>query len=76
MSYDIQEGSISNSEHGHWLTLSTIGVSLPEVQVYDSKLVFIPPLSKAQVLCTQTEKIKVSIMNAQQQVRFYMVQIT
>ena len=52
MSYDIQEGEflhIINSGHGHWLTLSTIGVSHPEVQVYDSKLMFIPPLAKAQI---------------------------
>ena len=75
MSYDIQEGEflhIINSGHGHWLTLSTIGVSHPEVQVYDSKLMLIPPLAKAQIasiLCTQMEKIEVSIMNAQLQVR-------
>ena len=75
MSFDIQDGEfiqIINSGDGHWLAISTIGTEHPEVQVFDSKYSTITSTSKAQIaslLCTSEERITMSIMNVQQQVR-------
>ena len=66
MSYDIQRGEfvqVINTSHGHWLTISTIGLKHPQVQVFDSLY-----SSIASLLCTEDNKIDVSIMDVQLQV--------
>ena len=74
MSYDIQEGEfvqVINTSHGQWLTISTIGLKHPQVQVFDSLYSSIPIMAKAQIaslLCTEDNKIDVSIMDVQLQV--------
>ena len=61
MSYRIQTKEFLQILHSsnHWLTISTIGVQHPSVQVYDSLYDSIPVMVKAQIaslLCTSSKK--------------------
>ena len=62
---------IIHSSQGHWLTVSTIGLQHPKVQVFDSLYHSLSQPAKAQIaslLCTKQEKIEVNIMDVQKQV--------
>lgn len=77
MSYAIQTGEfiqILHSADNHWLTISTIGLKHSCVKVFDSLYDSIPMMVKAQIaslLCTEENKIEVSMMEVQRQVCLY-----
>ena len=57
----------------HWLTISTIGTSRPDVHVYDSMYPTVGTLVKAQtaVLHTESPAICLQFMNVQMQAEGY-----
>ncbi len=55
---------------GHWLTISTIGVQHPQVQVFDPKYSTCPPECKAQIatlLATEHSSFQLNYINVQMQ---------
>ena len=75
LSFDIQRGEflqIINTTHQHWLTVSTIGLKHPVIQVFDSLYNSLPTMAQAQIatmMCTMESSIKVQVMDVQKQVK-------
>ena len=73
MNFDVEPGEfvqILNNGRGHWLTISTIGTTHPEVQVYDSMYMFANQCIVAQtasLLHTNHSAITLSFMDTQKQ---------
>ena len=74
MSFDIQEGEfvqILHTGYDHWLTISTVGVKHPQINVYDSLYDCLGKMTEAQIatlLCTQEKMIEVHMIDVQIQV--------
>ena len=52
MNFDVQRGElvqILHTGHGHWVTVSTIGMKLAEVQAFDSMYMSVWPKQKLQI---------------------------
>ena len=52
MSYDVEAEEfvqIVHNQHGHWFTISTIGVNHPAVNVYDSMYQSVSTQAKVQI---------------------------
>ena len=61
---------IIHTGHGHWNTISTIGMKHGEVQVFDSMYMCLPTMAKAQIatlLATEQPAIKVNYMDVHMQ---------
>ena len=73
MNFDVEPGEfiqILHTGHGHWNTVSTIGVRHSEVQIFDSMYICIPTMAKAQIarlLNTEEASITVNFMDVQMQ---------
>ena len=73
MNFDVEPGEfvqILHTGHGHWNTVSTIGVRHSEVQIFDSMYICMPTMAKAQIaslLNTEEASITVNFMNVQMQ---------
>ena len=71
--FDVQSDQfvqILHNGHGHWLTISTIGVRHPEVSVYDSMYPTVSTHAKRQIaslLVTSQKEIKLRHMDVQMQ---------
>ena len=70
---DVEPGEfvqILHTGHGHWNTISTIGMKNAEVQVFDSMYMCVPTIAKAQIavlLTTEEPSIKLNFMDVQMQ---------
>jgi len=73
MNSDVQRGEfvqILHTGHGHWMTVSTIGMKLAEVQAFDSMYMSVPTMAKAQIanlITTEESAINVLLMDVQMQ---------
>ena len=73
MNFDVEPGEfvqILHTGHGHWNTISTIGMKHAEVQVFDSVYMCVPTIAKAQIavlLTTEEPSIKLNFMDVQMQ---------
>ena len=73
MNFDVEPGEfiqILHTGHGHWNTVSTVGVRHSEVQIFDSMYMCIPTMAKAQItnlLNTVESSVTVSFMDVQMQ---------
>ena len=71
MSFEIQSGEFLQILHtvgNHWLLVSSINMQHPNVKVFDSLYDSVPEMAKAQIaslLCTQEDKIEVTLMDVQ-----------
>lgn len=74
MNFSIQDGEflqILHSPIDHWVTITTIGLQHPNLNLFDSRYISLPTLLQAQIatlLCTEHSKIEVNIMDVQTQV--------
>ena len=73
MNFDVEPGEfvqILHTGHGHWNTISTIGMKHAEVQVFDSMYMCVPTIAKAQIavlLTAEEPSIKLNLMDVQMQ---------
>ena len=73
MNFAVQPGEfvqILHTGQGHWNTVSTIGTSHPEVQIFDSMFITLPIMGKAQIaalLATNEWMVTVKFMDVQMQ---------
>ena len=73
MAFDVQRSDfvqIINTGHGHWNTISSVGVEHPVVQIFDSMHTDLPAMAKAQIatlLTTNKPAIKLQFMDVQKQ---------
>ena len=61
---------ILHTGHGHWITVSTIGMKHAEVQAFDSPYMSVPTIAKGQVATlsiTEGPAMKVTFMDVQMQ---------
>lgn len=71
MSFDVEPGEflqILHDKHGHWLTISTVGLAHPEVMIFDSLYPSISTSVKMQIACllyTKKPQIKLLFKDVQ-----------
>ena len=69
MNFDVEPGEfvqILHTGHGHWNTVSTIGMRHSEVQIFDSMYMCVPTMAKAEIaglLNTEEASITVNFMD-------------
>ena len=73
MAFTVQDGEFLQILHSvnHWVTISTIGVQHPKINLYDSHYTGLPTILQAQIsslLCTESDTIEVDIKDVQTQV--------
>ena len=74
MAFNVMPGEflqILHTSEDHWLTISTLGVQHPKVNIYDSLFKSLPNLAKAQIaslLCSKQDIIEAHIMDVKLQV--------
>ena len=73
MNFTIQDGEFLQILHSvnHWVTISSIGLQHPNINLYDSNYLSIPTLLQAQMaclVCTEQEQVAVNVMTVQSQV--------
>ena len=65
MNFDIQPGEfvqILHTGQGRWNTVSTIGTSHPDVQIFDSMFISLPTMGKTQIAALLATEEKMIIV--------------